>query len=102
MKISIVVLNYNGIIDTLACLTSIEKLDPQNAIIETIVVDNASTDDTPQKIKKKFPHITLLINAENLGFAEGNNVGIRFALKQGSDFILVLNNDTVLERNAIK
>lgn len=63
---------------------------------EVIVVDNGSTDDSVGAIRTKFPQFSMLETKKNLGFAGGNNVGIRQALEHGTDFILVLNNDTVV------
>jgi GT2 family glycosyltransferase len=63
-----------------------------------VVVDNASTDGTAQAIKAAHgDRVTLIINEENLGFAGGNNVGIRYALEKGADYVLLLNNDTVVD-----
>lgn len=93
-KISILILNWNGKHDTLACLNSIQRLSyPQ---VEVIVIDNGSSDDSVESIKTQFPRYTLLSTGVNLGFAEGNNVGIRLALEGGADYVLLLNNDTVV------
>lgn len=92
MKLSVVILNWNGKNDTLACLTSLEN---QGVPFETIVVDNGSSDDSVTQITKRFPTVTLLETGKNLGYAGGNNVGIEHALRQGADLILLLNNDTV-------
>ena len=61
--------------------------------IEVIVIDNASPDDNPGIIKERFPWVTLILNAENLGFAGANNEGIQ---RSRGDYILLLNNDTVV------
>lgn len=66
-----------------------------------IVVDNASTDDSDIKIERRFPQVTLIRNAVNLGFAAGNNVGIVHALENDADYVLLLNNDTRLEPPAV-
>lgn len=92
MKIALIILNWNGKKDTLECLDSIAKLDYKN--FETILVDNGSTDDSVASFP---PHITLLKNKDNLGFAEGNNVGIRYALERDFDAVVLLNNDTVVD-----
>src|SRR3984957_717231 len=94
MKIAIIVLNWNGKQDTLTCLASLAEL--YYSPVEVIVVDNGSTDGSVETIRMQFPHYTLLENGENLGFAEGNNVGIRFALEHSADMIMLLNNDTVV------
>jgi GT2 family glycosyltransferase len=94
-----VILNWNGgemVCDTIA---SVLAVDPP--IPHVIVVDNASTDGSDGEAERRFPKVTLLRNAANLGFAAGNNVGIRHALEQGADHILVLNNDTLLDRPAV-
>jgi hypothetical protein len=62
-----------------------------------MVIDNGSRDGSADKIRKEFPHVKLIVNSENLGFAEGNNIGIREALKERPDHILLLNNDVVVK-----
>ena len=92
--VAIIVLNWNGKEDTLECLASIRQLAYQN--YKAIVVDNGSTDDSVAAIRAMFPEFTVLETHENLGYAGGNNVGIRQALVHEAEFILVLNNDTVV------
>lgn len=82
------------------CLESIRKIDYQN--FNTIVVDNGSTDDSVRVIQQKFPEIDVLETGENLGYAGGNNYGIRYALKGNADYILLLNNDVVVHPQLIK
>ena len=94
LKISIVVLNWNGMKDTLACLESLKKLS--YSLHEIIVVDNGSTDGSVPAIREAFPHCKLIETGANLGFAGGNNAGIEYALAHGADYILLLNNDTVV------
>lgn len=94
-NVTLVLLNWNGKDDTLACLKSLQDLSYPN--YDIIVVDNGSTDDSVSAIKQGYSDITLIETGANLGFAEGNNVGIRYALKQNPEFILLLNNDTVVE-----
>jgi GT2 family glycosyltransferase len=94
--IAIVVLNWNGANDTLACLDSLATLTYPN--FNVIVVDNGSTDDSLDKLhaySSPFP-LVLLETRQNLGYAGGNNVGTRHALEHGADFVLVLNNDTTV------
>ena len=59
-------------------------------------LDNGSTDGSVPAIRDGFPMVTVLENGENLGYTGGNNVGLRYALAQGADYVLLLNNDTVL------
>lgn len=95
-SISIVVLNWNGADDTLACLDSLAALTYPNFYV--IVVDNGSTDDSLLKLRAycaDFP-LALLETGRNLGYAGGNNVGTQHALDHGADFVLVLNNDTTV------
>jgi GT2 family glycosyltransferase len=94
-KISIIILNWNGIKDTLECLESVYKIDYQN--FDVVVVDNGSRDDEGARIKEAFPRVTLIANEKNLGFAEGNNVAIRHLLKTDTEYVLLLNNDTAVD-----
>lgn len=101
IQVSIVVLNWNGKEDTGACLRSLKKLRVKNYKPQVIVVDNASKDDSVQVLKKNFRDIVVLENKENKGFTGGNNVGIKYALKTGADFMLILNNDTIVDRDLV-
>jgi GT2 family glycosyltransferase/2-polyprenyl-3-methyl-5-hydroxy-6-metoxy-1,4-benzoquinol methylase len=94
-KVSIIILNWNGLTDTLECLESVKKIDYPN--YDIIVVDNGSTDGSPQKIRVQFPGITVIETGKNLGFAEGNNVAISHALANGAEYVFLLNNDTVVD-----
>lgn len=94
-KIAVIILNWNGKKDTLECLASLKKVDYPNFF--TVVVDNGSTDSSVSDLRTEHPEITLLETGKNLGFAEGNNVGIRYALEKGADFLFLLNNDTVVD-----
>jgi GT2 family glycosyltransferase len=85
-----VVLNWNGGADTLAALRSLDG-------IETICVDNASTDGSDRTVAEQLPSVELLRTGANLGFAGGNNVGIKRALERGADWVLLLNNDATAE-----
>ena len=97
LSIWIVVLNWNGRQDTLSCLRSLRKLHYTQRRIA--VVDNGSTDGSVEALRTEASDrgIDLLECDRNLGFAGGNNVGIRYALDHGADFILVLNNDTTVD-----
>lgn len=98
-KVAIIILNWNGKHDTIECLQSISVLNYPNYIVT--VIDNASTDHSVEDIKKIYPNINIIENIENLGFTGGFNVGIRYAIEEKSDYILCLNNDTVLDKNFI-
>ncbi|WP_161486053.1 glycosyltransferase family 2 protein [Desulfotomaculum copahuensis] len=127
-KVSVIILNWNGCEDTIECLTSLQKCDLRN--IQVILIDNGSEDSSVEKVLAwaNKSHVSTLdidhkyaVNQEtdfrcfhnskliiikskkNLGFAEGNNVGIRFALKVSKpDYLLLLNNDTVVDANFLK
>ena len=93
-SVAVIVLNWNNAPDTLACLESLHRMD--YPAFRLIVVDNGSTDDSCERIVAQHPTVELLATGANLGYAEGNNVGIRHALTQPVDYICVLNNDTVV------
>ena len=98
-KVFIIILNWNGKEDTLACLNSSQQSTYFNQ--EIVVVDNGSSDDSVEQIKLFYPSVTLLETGQNLGYAEGNNVGIRYALEHHADYILLLNNDTTVARDLL-
>jgi GT2 family glycosyltransferase len=89
--VTIVVLAWNGVEDTLACLKSLSAAELGGARI--MVVDNGSRDGTIEQVRAHFPTVTLLALPENRGFAAGNNVGITAALDAGADGVMLLNND---------
>ena len=95
----IVVLNWNGWRDTHACLESLAELAYPNAHV--IVVDNASEDGSEARLRELHPALTLLQSGANLGFAGGNNVGLRYALAHGAEYVWLLNNDTLVEPGAL-
>lgn len=94
-KVAIIILNWNGKDDTLECLRSLQYIDYPN--FEVIVVDNGSSDESVQAIRAQFPEVFVLETGENLGFAGGNNVGIRYVLSKGAEYVFLLNNDTVVD-----
>ena len=87
--VSVISVNYNQSEVTLDLLRSLQNTSYKN--IEVIIVDNASPDDDPDIIKKEFPEITLIKSDKNLGFAGGNNIGIRASK---GDYLMFINNDT--------
>lgn len=100
-SVAIILVNWNGKKDTLACLASLGKFKVQSLKFKVTVVDNGSTDDSVAAIKKNFSDVEVVEAGENLGFVGGNNVGIRRALEWGAEYIWLLNNDTVVDNNAL-
>lgn len=90
MKILVIVVSYNGRNCIRHCLSPITSAGPN---FETLVVDNGSSDGTPEIIKKEFPQVKLIVSERNEGFGAANNIGFRYALKNGFDFVYLLNQD---------
>ena len=99
-RVTIILLNWNEYQDTIECVVSLKDMEYDN--YEILIVDNGSTNNSVEILQEKFPEITLIKSKENLGFCEGNNVGIRHALEDNSDYVFVLNNDTVVDRCVLK
>ncbi len=100
-KVFVVVLNYNGGKDTVDCLKSLFQVNQTNYNLSVIVVDNHSIDNSLSLIKPSAPAV-IIENKENLGFTGGNNAGIKEALEKGADYILLLNNDTYVDKDLVK
>ncbi len=100
-KIYIIILNYNGGEDTLECMESVSRIDKGNNTVKILLVDNGSNDGSVAKIRDKYSDAIIIENKENLGFTGGNNEGIRYALKSGADYIMLLNNDTTVDRGLL-
>lgn len=101
-RVFVVILNWNGGTDTLECLASLSRQSYRDCRV--VVIDNGSSDDSVARIKawaEGKEDVVMIENGDNLGFAAGCNVGIRLALAAGADHVLLLNNDTVVEPDAI-
>ncbi len=96
----IIILNTNRREDTLACIRTLEMNAYRNKAI--VVLDNASTDGSPAAIRQAFPHVQVLALEKNLGYAGNNNVGIAYAMQHGADWVLVLNEDTLLDPDCLR
>jgi len=94
--VSIITINYNESGVTLEMLESLRSLSYDN--VQVIVVDNASPNDNPDIIKEKYPEVLLIKSEHNLGFAGGNNLGVKAANGQ---YLLFINNDTIVPQNFI-
>lgn len=93
-SVFIVLVNYNGMKHTIECVESIRKINYPNH--KVIVVDNNS-DEPVDYLQQKYPEVEVIRSNTNLGFAGGNNLGIKSALENKADYILLLNNDTTVE-----
>jgi GT2 family glycosyltransferase len=96
-KVSVIVLNWNGRRFLDSCLTSLT--DQSLPTHEVVLVDNGSNDGSVQYVRDHFPRVKIAENGANLGFAEGNNIGIRLAT---GDYVVLLNNDTSVPSNFIE
>jgi GT2 family glycosyltransferase len=98
-RVAVIVLNWNGWRDTVACVESLRRQAVRPAWI--VVVDNASTDDSREHLQALGADVTFLQSPANLGFAGGNNVGVRWALAHGADAVWLLNNDATADEQAL-
>lgn len=98
-SVYIVLLNWNGWQDTLECMRSLRRIEYANW--NAVIVDNGSTDDSVKQLKEACPEVPIIETHKNLGFAAGNNVGVRHALANDADYVFVLNNDTTVSPNSI-
>jgi hypothetical protein len=101
VKVFVTLVNYNNNETTHDCLDSLEGLNTDGFSLSVVVVDNASKEKFTED--KKYEKFTLKIirSEKNLGFAGGQNLGIKFALDNGADYVVVLNNDVILDKNLI-
>lgn len=93
-RVAVVIPTWNGRDDLPACL---ESLRGQSVPVEIVVVENGSTDGSVEMLRESYPEVTLLVQPVNLGFAGGVNVGLRYALHRGHDFVALLNNDAIAD-----
>ena len=97
--VAVIVLNWNGADDTIACLESLRRA---TVLVHVIVVDNGSTDDSLRRIDAAALADEIVPTGVNLGYAEGNNTGLRLALDRGFHMVAVLNNDTIVAPDALE
>ncbi len=98
--ISIIIPNWNGRQMTAECIRSLLAMDYTNFAI--LVVDNGSTDGSIEMLRREFPRVTVLPQSRNLGFAAACNVGIRHALRDHIEYVLLLNNDTFVASDVLR
>ena len=99
-RVCILVLNWNGAEDTLACLDSLAKVSYAQA--QVVVIDNGSSDDSVARIRSAFPQIQIIELAENLFFGGGNNAGLAWAAENNFAYVIFLNNDTLVEADFLE
>lgn len=98
-RVTAVTVNWNRPKDTLECLTSLRR--QAGVELQLVVIDNGSTDDSASIIKQACPDVILITTCTNLGFARGFNLGIRYALQAGAEYVLLLNNDTIAAEDMV-
>lgn len=97
-KIFVIVVTYKGHQWYNRCLTSLRNSEYP---VQTIVIDNASNDGTIEYIREHFPEMHLIDSKENLGFGQANNIGMRYALDNGCDYVFLLNQDAWIDSNTL-
>ena len=95
----VVVLNWNGLPETLDCITSLKESD--YAGLQILVVDNGSTEDPTPAISQLHPTVPVVRLPENIGFTGGSNLGMQQAIIAGAKYVLLLNNDTVVASDCV-
>ncbi|QQL50877.1 glycosyltransferase family 2 protein [Mucilaginibacter ginkgonis] len=99
-KTAVILVNYKKPEHTIACLRSLfEHCDSRE--FDAIIIDNASNDQSIDKISKHFPSLTYISQSKNLGFAEGNNRALKLSIERGYKYSLIINNDTIVKDNLI-
>lgn len=96
-KLTIIVLNWNNKQATLGCVDSLQRADLHGASL--LVVDNGSRDGSVDALRARFPELRVLPLPQNVGYAGGNNAGIRAAMETGAESVLLLNNDTEVAKD---
>lgn len=98
-KVFVIIVTYKGHKWYERCFTSLRN---SSYPVQTIVIDNASNDGTVEYIRNNFPEIHLIESKENLGFGKANNIGMRYALDNGCDYVFLLNQDTWIKEESIQ
>lgn len=92
----IIILNWNGLEDTLECLESLGHLEIPAQKVEILVIDNGSFQDPSATLQARYPQTKVVRLEQNIGFAAGCNYGISLAMQSQADYVVLLNNDTVV------
>lgn len=101
-KVLVLIVTYNGEAYIEDCLSSLRAATGSMSDIEVLVVDNCSRDRSAELVRSRFPDVDLIENTTNVGFAGGNNVGLRHALERDFDFVYLLNQDTEVEPDFLR
>lgn len=99
-KVYFVVLHYQALNETIDCLNSLKRLSTPLVSCHIIVVDNASPNKSGKQLEELYredEQIEIVLSSENIGFAKGNNIGFRIAKENGAEFIILINNDTLIK-----
>jgi len=99
MKIFVLVVTYNALNWIDKCFSSLIN---SSILLNIIVVDNNSTDNSATIIKQKYPVVNVILSSKNLGFGKANNIGIKKAYDEGADYVFLLNQDAWVEQNTIE
>jgi hypothetical protein len=99
-SVVVVVLNWNGEHDTAACLDSL--LAQRGLSFDILLIDNASPDGSGARLHARYPALPYLQTGENLGYAGGNNLGLEWARARGTEWVVVVNNDTVADPDCLR
>lgn len=98
MNVFVIIVTYNGLKWYDNCLQSLKS---SKITLNTVVVDNASSDDTINYITKAYPEVIIIKNSKNLGFGRGNNIGIKYALDHKADYVFLLNQDAWINKDTV-
>ena len=99
-KIALVILHFNNKDLTLGCLNSIKNLVIKGFSLEVIIIDNSLKNEL-LNLRSKFKEFVFLNPEKNLGFTGGNNLGLKKALEDGADYLFIVNNDTILDKDLL-
>lgn len=98
-RILVIIVTYNGMKWIDKCLSSVTG---QDAPSDVYIIDNCSTDGTPEYIEKSYPQVKIYCSGKNLGFGKANNIGFKYAIENGYDYVYLLNQDAWVEKDTIQ
>lgn len=103
MKVAFIIVHFSNQGDTFELLESLSKTTlPSKVISQVYVVDNTCSDNFESDLQEEYPEVKLIVSPENLGFAGGNNLGLKQALEEKNDIYVLINNDTLVGKDFIK